>query len=66
MDNDTSDNDEKCEINLTGFLFGNIDSTGRLEDDIFDNDTKQQLRALARLIQKEIHKNKYSVLIVQN
>lgn len=35
-----SDNDSENEngVNLTGFLFGNIDSAGRLEDDLFDRD----------------------------
>lgn len=35
--------------NLTGFLFGNIDSNGRLVDDIFDSETNKQLGSLARL-----------------
>lgn len=47
MDTD-SDNENDNDVNLTGFLFGNIDSEGRLEDDIFDNESKQQLAALAR------------------
>lgn len=36
-------------VNLTGFLFGNIDSNGRLVDDIFDSETNKQLGSLARL-----------------
>ena len=48
-DNDLNDRDEN-EVNLTGFLFGNIDSEGRLEDDIFDNESKRQLAALARFV----------------
>ncbi|GAB0087540.1 Transcription initiation factor TFIID subunit [Sergentomyia squamirostris] len=48
MDND-SDTDDKNEVDLTGFLFGNIDSSGRLVDDIFDSESKRQLASLARL-----------------
>lgn len=47
MDTD-SDNENENEVNLTGFLFGNIDSAGRLEDDIFDSECKKQLSSLAR------------------
>lgn len=47
MDSD-SENDEKTEVDLTGFLFGNIDSSGRLEDDFLDNESKNQLSSLAR------------------
>lgn len=49
MDTD-SDNEAENEvnINLTGFLFGNVDSAGRLEDDIFDSESKKQLASLAR------------------
>lgn len=47
MDTD-SDNENENEVNLTGFLFGNIDSAGRLEDDIFDSESKKQLSSLAR------------------
>lgn len=47
MDTD-SDNETDNEVNLTGFLFGNIDSAGRLEDDIFDSESKKQLSSLAR------------------
>lgn len=47
MDTD-SENENENEVNLTGFLFGNIDSAGRLEDDIFDNESKKQLSSLAR------------------
>ncbi|XP_055699483.1 transcription initiation factor TFIID subunit 1 isoform X1 [Phlebotomus papatasi] len=48
MDND-SDTDDRNEVDLTGFLFGNIDSSGRLEEDIFDSESKRQLASLARL-----------------
>lgn len=49
MDSDTDerDNDNENEV-LTGFLFGNIDSKGQLEDDIFDSESKKQLASLAR------------------
>ncbi|XP_034951275.1 transcription initiation factor TFIID subunit 1 [Chelonus insularis] len=36
-------------INITGFLFGNIDENGQLEDDILDDDAKQHLGSLGRL-----------------
>ncbi|XP_059612108.1 transcription initiation factor TFIID subunit 1 isoform X2 [Phlebotomus argentipes] len=48
MDND-SDTDDRNEVDLTGFLFGNIDSSGRLEEDIFDSESKRQLASLSRL-----------------
>lgn len=47
LDSD-SDNENDVGVNLTGFLFGNIDSEGRLEDDIFDSESKRQLSSLAR------------------
>lgn len=46
-DND-NDNENENEVDLTGFLFGNIDSDGRLVDDIFDNESKKHLSSLAR------------------
>lgn len=36
-------------IPLAGFLFGNIDETGQLDTDLFDNDTKKYLGSLTRL-----------------
>lgn len=49
MDTDSdNEHDNENEVNLTGFLFGNIDSLGRLEDDIFDNESKKHLSSLAR------------------
>ncbi|EFN79615.1 transcription initiation factor TFIID subunit 1 [Harpegnathos saltator] len=36
-------------LNITGFLFGNIDDNGQLEDDILDPEAKQQLASLSRL-----------------
>lgn len=49
------DSDEENEkdlafgLNITGFLFGNIDDNGQLEDDILDPDAKQHLASLGRL-----------------
>lgn len=34
---------------LAGFLFGNIDESGQLDTDLFDNDTKKYLGSLTRL-----------------
>jgi transcription initiation factor TFIID subunit 1 len=36
-------------IDLTGFLFGNIDESGRLENDVLDNESKRHLASLSRL-----------------
>ncbi|KMR03010.1 transcription initiation factor tfiid subunit 1 [Lasius niger] len=36
-------------LNITGFLFGNIDDNGQLEDDILDPEAKQHLASLSRL-----------------
>jgi transcription initiation factor TFIID subunit 1 len=36
-------------IDLTGFLFGNIDESGQLEDDVLDNESKRHLASLSRL-----------------
>ncbi|CAG9761722.1 unnamed protein product [Ceutorhynchus assimilis] len=36
-------------LNLTGFLFGNIDESGNLENDVFDLETQRQLASLGRL-----------------
>lgn len=50
MDGDSdNDNDNENGV-LTGFLFGNIDSKGQLEDDIFDSESKKQLSSLARFV----------------
>ncbi|KAK9685358.1 TATA box-binding protein binding [Popillia japonica] len=43
-----TDNGEEC-VNLTGFLFGNIDEAGQLESDVFDLDTQRQLSSLGKL-----------------
>lgn len=46
-----SDDDEgsSSHFQLTSILFGNIDESGQLEDDILDNDSKRHLASLARL-----------------
>ncbi|XP_043261805.1 transcription initiation factor TFIID subunit 1 isoform X2 [Colletes gigas] len=44
-----SDRDIMSAINMTGFLFGNIDDNGQLEDDILDPEAKQHLASLSRL-----------------
>lgn len=36
-------------FNLTSFLFGNIDASGLLEDDILDDDCKKYLNSLGKL-----------------
>ena len=36
-------------IDLTGFLFGNIDELGQLEDDVLDSESKRHLASLGRL-----------------
>ncbi|XP_011313489.1 transcription initiation factor TFIID subunit 1, partial [Fopius arisanus] len=48
-DSDDDDRDYEAGMNITGFLFGNIDENGQLEDDILDNDAKQHLASLGRL-----------------
>lgn len=44
-----NDKDIMSAINMTGFLFGNIDDNGQLEDDILDPEAKQHLASLNRL-----------------
>lgn len=41
------DSEDEC-VNLTGFLFGNIDESGKLENDVFDYDTQKQLSSLEK------------------
>ncbi|XP_012257174.2 transcription initiation factor TFIID subunit 1 [Athalia rosae] len=45
------DNDRDMDVgmNMTGFLFGNIDEDGQLEDDILDSEAKRHLASLGRL-----------------
>ena len=49
MGDSDGDNERDYEggINMTGFLFGNIDENGQLEDDILDEDVKQHLASLS-------------------
>ncbi|XP_046733883.1 transcription initiation factor TFIID subunit 1 [Diprion similis] len=44
-----NDRDMDLEMNMTGFLFGNIDEDGQLEDDILDSEAKRHLASLGRL-----------------
>ncbi|XP_066586394.1 transcription initiation factor TFIID subunit 1 isoform X2 [Prorops nasuta] len=43
------DKDMESGINLTGFLFGNIDNNGQLENDILDPEAQQHLASLSQL-----------------
>lgn len=54
VNEDEEDEEEKSEgqqqhADLTGFLFGNIDQQGRLEDDLLDEDSKRHLGGLSAL-----------------
>ncbi|KAL1130727.1 hypothetical protein AAG570_011968 [Ranatra chinensis] len=42
-------NNSGNEFELTSFLFGNIDESGQLENDVLDGESKRQLASLARL-----------------
>lgn len=44
-----NDRDYDSAMNLAGFMFGNIDENGQLEDDILDPDAKQHLSSLCNL-----------------
>jgi len=44
-----NEKDHESSLNITGFLFGNIDDNGQLEDDILDSEAKQHLASLSRL-----------------
>lgn len=35
-------------VDLTGFLFGNIDETGQLESDVFDSESQKHLSSLGK------------------
>lgn len=37
-------------VNLTGFLFGNIDETGQLESDVFDTESQKHLASLGKYV----------------
>lgn len=49
MADSDEDNDKDFDggMNMTGFLFGNIDENGQLENDILDDDAKQHLASLS-------------------
>lgn len=49
MADSDDDHDERDGVNLTGFLFGNIDESGRLESDILDSESQRHLASLSRL-----------------
>lgn len=50
MSSDSDDSSGNVGVDLTGILFGNIDSSGRLESDLLDNETKNHLSSLARYV----------------
>lgn len=50
MSDNDSDNEDQGGINLTGFLFGNVDEKGELENDFFDDEAKKQLSSLHRYV----------------
>ena len=45
-----SEKQSKGGINLTGFLFGNIDRDGKLEDDFLDENSKKKLGGLSTVL----------------
>lgn len=47
-DNEQDDSTDAV-TQLTGFLFGNIDESGQLEDDVLDNECKRHLSSLNKL-----------------
>lgn len=49
MADSEEEHDERDSVNLAGFLFGNIDETGRLESDILDSESQRHLSSLTRL-----------------
>lgn len=47
---DNGDNENGDGVDLTGFLFGNIDDSGRLQDDdVLDGESKRMLSSLGRM-----------------
>lgn len=49
-DSDDPGDNEPLGMDLTGFLFGNIDESGQLEDDgLLDGESKRMLSSLSRL-----------------
>lgn len=47
MDSDPEDEDRE-EMNLAGFLFGNINKKNQLETDVFDDESKRQIASLTK------------------
>ncbi|XP_063911046.1 transcription initiation factor TFIID subunit 1 isoform X2 [Zophobas morio] len=47
-DEDNYNKDEDC-VDLTGFLFGNINEQGQLESDVLDSESQKQLSNLGKL-----------------
>ncbi|KAL3284682.1 hypothetical protein HHI36_018831 [Cryptolaemus montrouzieri] len=48
-DSDDDNSDLNDSVNLTGFLFGNIDESGQLESDVFDSESQKYLSSLGKL-----------------
>lgn len=46
-DEDNYNKDEDC-VDLTGFLFGNINEQGQLESDVLDSESQKQLSNLGK------------------
>lgn len=44
---DDNNKDEDC-VDLTGFLFGNINEQGQLESDVLDRESQRQLSNLGK------------------
>lgn len=49
-DSDEDGFEDSCGVNLTGFLFGNIDESGNLESDVFDPESQKHLASLGRYV----------------
>lgn len=49
MADSEDEHDDQEGINLTSFLFGNVDESGRLESDILDSESQRHLASLGRL-----------------
>lgn len=47
-DDDIDQKEDDETVNLTGFLFGNIDETGQLESDVFDPESQKHLSSLGK------------------
>lgn len=48
-DSDEDERESNPGLNLAGFMFGNIDENGQLEEDILDSNAKQHLASLCHL-----------------